>query len=41
MQSIYNHYPEADITYLNKAQLKELKIYGREDVEGESYKFPI
>tara|TARA_R100001509_G_scaffold100765_1_gene58943 strand:+ start:859 stop:1476 length:618 start_codon:yes stop_codon:yes gene_type:complete len=39
MQSIYNHYPEADITYLNKAQLKELKIYGREDVEGESTEF--
>ena len=39
MQSIYNHYPEADITYLNKAQLKELKIYGREDVKGESTEF--
>ena len=39
MQSIYNHYPEADITYLNKAQLKKLKIYGRKDVEGESTEF--
>tara|TARA_R100000329_G_scaffold123830_1_gene102358 strand:- start:481 stop:1137 length:657 start_codon:yes stop_codon:yes gene_type:complete len=39
MQSIRNYYPNADITYLEKSKLKELGIYGREDVEGESTEF--
>ena len=39
MQSIYNYYPKADITFLEKSKLKEIGFYGREDVEGESTEF--
>jgi hypothetical protein len=38
-QSILNHWPEADITYLDKAALIKAGIYGRKDVEGESTEF--
>ena len=38
-QSILNHWPDADITFLDKAKLKEIGIYGREDVKGESTEF--
>ena len=38
-QSILNYWPEADITYLDKAALIKAGIYGREDVEGESTEF--
>ena len=38
-QSILNYWPEADITYLDKAALIKSGIYGREDVEGESTEF--
>ena len=39
MQSIYDHFPHADISYLDKPKLKELNFYGREDVPGESTEF--
>ena len=38
-QSILNYWPEANITYLDKAALIKAGIYGREDVEGESTEF--
>ena len=38
-QSILNHFPGASITFLDKAKLKEIGVYGREDVEGESTEF--
>ena len=38
-QSILKFWPEAKITYLDKAKLKENGMYGREDVEGESTEF--
>ena len=38
-QSIKYHWPEADITWLDKAALIKAGIYGREDVEGESTEF--
>lgn len=39
IQSIRDYYPNADISYLDKPKLKELKFYGREDVPGESTEF--
>ena len=38
-QSILNYWPDADITYLDKAKLKEIGMYGRKDVDGESTEF--
>ena len=38
-QSILRFWPEADITFLDKAQLTKAGIYGRKDVEGESTEF--
>ena len=38
-KSILNYWPEANITFLDKAKLKEAGVYGREDVEGESTEF--
>ena len=38
-QSILNYWPEADITYLDKAKLKEIGMYSRKDVDGESTEF--
>ena len=38
-QSIKYYWPEADITWLDKAALIKSGIYGREDVEGESTEF--
>tara|TARA_R100001163_G_C5055478_1_gene191946 strand:- start:942 stop:1595 length:654 start_codon:yes stop_codon:yes gene_type:complete len=38
-KSIKNYWPEADITWLDKAKLKEMNVYGRKDVEGESTEF--
>ena len=38
-KSIKNYWPEANITWLDKAKLKEAGVYGREDVEGESTEF--
>jgi len=37
--SILKYWPEANITYLDKAKLKEIGVYGREDIEGESTEF--
>ena len=38
-ESIKQYWPEADITWLDKAKLKEMNVYGRKDVEGESTEF--
>ena len=38
-QSILNYWPDADITYLDKAKLKEIGMYGRKDVDGDSTEF--
>ena len=37
--SILKYWPEANITYLDKSKLKEIGVYGREDIEGESTEF--
>ena len=33
-QSILNYWPEANITFLDKAKLKNAGVYGREAVKG-------